>query len=106
MRVNIRNIFSEIFVLLSDIIEGSTPFNQKKFGYQTFGRHSFCQDNWLKDIWSTQLCLIIGSTVNGTVRFKKCKQLFVYQHLLLETSGVQSSNLYLNAVRFFNTSVN
>ncbi len=35
---------------------------------------------------------------------KKCKQLFEYQHLLL--LRVQSSNLYLNVVNFFNTSVN
>jgi len=34
---------------------------------------------------------------------KKCKQLLEYQHL--ETSGGQSSNLYLNVVHFFNTSV-
>jgi hypothetical protein len=33
-------------------------------------------------------------------------QLLGYQHLLLETSGYQSSNLYLNVVHFFNTSVN
>ncbi len=33
--------------------------------------------------------------------------LFEYQHLLyLETSGGQSSTLYLNVVHFFNTSVN
>jgi hypothetical protein len=29
-----------------------------------------------------------------------------YQHLLLETSGGQSHNLYLNVVQFFNISVN
>jgi hypothetical protein len=33
--------------------------------------------------------------------FKKCKQLFEYQHLLLVNVG---SNLYLNIVHFFNTS--
>jgi hypothetical protein len=45
---------------------------------------------------------------NGTAHFKKCKQLFEYQHLplLIGTSGGQSSNLYLNVVHFFNTSVN
>ncbi len=38
---------------------------------------------------------------NGGARFKKCKQLFEYQHLLLlETSGGRSSNLYLNVVHF------
>jgi hypothetical protein len=43
---------------------------------------------------------------NGTAHFKKCKQLFENQHLLLlETSGGQSSNPYLNDVHFFNTSV-
>jgi len=36
---------------------------------------------------------------------KNCTQLFEYQHLLLETYGGQSSNIYLN-VHFFNTSVN
>jgi hypothetical protein len=36
----------------------------------------------------------------------KYKQLFEYEHLLRETSGGQSSNLYLNAVHFFNTSAN
>ncbi len=44
---------------------------------------------------------------NGTVLFRKCKLLFEYQHYsYLETSGGQSSNLYLNVVHFFNTSVN
>jgi len=39
--------------------------------------------------------------------FKKCKKWFEYQHLLyLETSGGQSSNLYLNVVHVFNASVN
>jgi len=43
---------------------------------------------------------------NGTVLFKKCKHLFEYQHLLLfETTGGQSSYLYLN-VAHFNTSYN
>jgi hypothetical protein len=37
---------------------------------------------------------------------KNVNNCFEYQHLLfLETSGGQSSNLYLNAVPFFNTSV-
>jgi hypothetical protein len=43
--------------------------------------------------------------MNGTARFKKCKQWFEYQSYL-ETSGGQSSNQYLNAVHFFNTIVN
>ncbi len=45
---------------------------------------------------------------NGTAHFKKCKQLFDYQHLLFlrETSGGQSSHLYINVVYSFNTSVN
>ncbi len=45
---------------------------------------------------------------NGTTHFKKCKQLFEYLHLLLlrDIYGGQSSNLYLNVVYFFNTSVN
>jgi len=32
---------------------------------------------------------------------KKCKDSFEYQHLLLDTS-----NLYLNVVHFFHTSIN
>jgi hypothetical protein len=41
--------------------------------------------------------------INGSVHFKKCKQLFEYQHLLLlrETSVGQNSNLYLKVVHFF-----
>ncbi len=43
---------------------------------------------------------------NGTARFTKCKQLFEYHiYSYLETSGGQSSNLYLNVVHFFNASV-
>jgi hypothetical protein len=45
--------------------------------------------------------------VNGTLGFKKYKELFEYQHLLiLETLSGQNSNLYLNFVHFFNTRVN
>ncbi len=36
--------------------------------------------------------------------FQKCKELFDYQHLP-DTSGSQSSNLYLNDVHILNTSV-
>jgi hypothetical protein len=44
---------------------------------------------------------------NGTALFKKCVELFEYQHFfLLETSGGQSFHLYLNVVHFFNASVN
>ncbi len=44
---------------------------------------------------------------NGTAPFKKCKQLYEYKHYTyLETSGGQSSNLYLKMVHVFNTSVN
>jgi len=46
---------------------------------------------------------------NGTAYFENCKQLFEYQHAIysyLETSGGESSNLYLNVVHFFNTRVN
>jgi hypothetical protein len=51
---------------------------------------------------------IIGeSDMNGTARFEKGKQLLEYQnYLLVETSGGQKSNLYLNALHFFNTRVN
>ncbi len=37
----------------------------------------------------------------------KCKQLFEYTNIYsyLETSGGQSSNLFLNVVHFFNTRV-
>ncbi len=47
------------------------------------------------------------SYFNGTVCFKnvyKCLNTSIYSYL--ETSGGQSSNLYLNAVCFLNTSVN
>ncbi len=44
---------------------------------------------------------------NGTAHFKKCKQLFKYQHLLLlRDIWWSNSNIYLNFVHFFNTSVN
>jgi hypothetical protein len=45
--------------------------------------------------------------INGTAQFKKYKQLFQYQHLLLlrDICG-QISNLYLIVVHFLNTSVN
>jgi hypothetical protein len=38
-----------------------------------------------------------------TARFRKCKQLFEYllRDLETETSGGQSSNIYLNVVHFF-----
>jgi hypothetical protein len=37
----------------------------------------------------------ISGIDSGTAHFKKCKQLFQYQHLpLLETSGGQISNMY------------
>jgi hypothetical protein len=41
--------------------------------------------------------------------FEIYKQFFEYQHLLLETSGYQSSKLYsniANIAHFFNTGVN
>jgi hypothetical protein len=43
----------------------------------------------------------ITSICKGTAHLKKCKHLFDYQHLLLETSGVQSYNPYLNVIHFF-----
>jgi hypothetical protein len=53
-----------------------------------------------------QLHIRIISKENGTTHFKKCKQLFEYNFCFyLETSGGQSSNLYLNVDHFFNTSV-
>jgi hypothetical protein len=56
--------------------------------------------------WPTNIRLGLNvcsqaNIINGTTHFRKCKQLFEYQHLLLETSGDQSSNLYLNVVHFF-----
>jgi hypothetical protein len=48
--------------------------------------------------------LFIYNKTNGTAHFKKCKQLFQYQHL--EASGGQSSYLYLNVLHIFTTSVN
>jgi hypothetical protein len=50
-------------------------------------------------------CLEVTRMSNGTACFKKCKQLFEYQHLLLLRHLVMSSKLYLN-VNFFNASVN
>jgi hypothetical protein len=41
----------------------------------------------------------------GTERFKKCKQLFENVSYL-ETSGGQSSKIFLNVVHLFNGSVN
>ncbi len=44
---------------------------------------------------------------NGTAHFKNvnnCLNTNIYSYL--ETSGAQCSNLYLNVVHFFNTSVN
>jgi hypothetical protein len=45
---------------------------------------------------------------NGTVHFKKCKQLFEYQHLLLfrDIFGGKNYHLNLNVAHFFSTSVN
>ncbi len=45
--------------------------------------------------------------MNGTARFKivnNCLNTNIYSYL--ETSGGQSYNLYLNAVHFFNNSLN
>jgi hypothetical protein len=42
--------------------------------------------------------------LNGTTHFKKCKKIF--ENTYLETSGGQSSNLYLNVIHSFNTRVN
>jgi len=50
---------------------------------------------------------MLKNTVNGTAPFKNvnnCLNMSIYSYS--ETSGSQSSNLYLNAVHFFNTSVN
>ncbi len=46
-------------------------------------------------------------SINGIVRFKNannCLNTNIYSYV--ETSGGQSYNLYLNAVNFFNTSLN
>jgi len=49
--------------------------------------------NYLMHFYSTQKH--ISGIDSGTAHFKKCKQLFQYQHLpLLETSGGQISNMY------------
>jgi hypothetical protein len=42
--------------------------------------------------------------LNRTERFEKCKHLLEYSYF--ETSGGQSSHLYLNVAHFYNTSVN
>jgi hypothetical protein len=49
-----------------------------------------------------------GPYFSGTARFKKMStivSILTFTHTL-ETSGGQSTNLYLNVVHFFNTSVN
>jgi hypothetical protein len=44
---------------------------------------------------------------NGTMRFKNViSYIYTNIYFYLETSGGQSSNLYLNVVQFFNTGVN
>jgi hypothetical protein len=50
---------------------------------------------------------LITSGKNGTAHFEKCNSHWntnIYSYL--ETSGGLSSNLYLNVVQFFYTSVN
>jgi hypothetical protein len=55
-----------------------------------------------------RLKLFSFSSYNGTARFKKnvniCLKTNIYSYL--ETSGGRRSNLYLNVLHFFNTSVN
>jgi hypothetical protein len=49
----------------------------------------------------------VFSIANGTVHFKNINNsLKTNTYSYLETSGGQSSNLYLNVVHFFSTSVN
>ncbi len=58
------------------------------------------------DFWTIILKIQIG--LNLTARFKKCKQLFEYQHLLLRRDICWSkfqSILYFNVVHFFYISV-
>jgi hypothetical protein len=61
-------------------------------------------------LWSKKLLLSSTKTFfSGTAHFKKCKQSFEYQHLLLHRViylVVKVNNLYLNVVHFFNTSIN
>ncbi len=50
--------------------------------------------------------VIVIDNCNGTARFKNfnnCLNTNIYSYI--ETSGGQNSNLYLNAVHLFNTSV-
>jgi hypothetical protein len=100
------------------ILAGNLAANFR--GFKCVFYSSFLSDSWLRSsfflaIFSfmDSMKRLISSRVlkhkkgqwnNST--FKKCKQLFEYQHLLLlETSGGQCTNVYLNAVHFFNTSV-
>jgi hypothetical protein len=49
----------------------------------------------------------VAREVNGTVHFKNVNNgLNTNIYSYLETSGVQSYNLYLNDVQFFSTSLN
>jgi hypothetical protein len=48
-----------------------------------------------------------NNLTNGAEHYEKYKQLFEYWHLLLfRDIWGKSSNLYLNVVHFYNTSVN
>jgi hypothetical protein len=56
-------------------------------------------------LFSVALCRHVGT--NGTAHLKSVSNgLNTNSYSYLETSGGQSSNLYLNVVHFFNTSVN
>ncbi len=54
-------------------------------------------------LWPSDIIL----TIDGTARLKNVNNYLITNiYSYLETSGGQSSNLYLNVVHFFNTSSN
>jgi hypothetical protein len=67
----------------------------------------FIPDVQVNQILNFHFVVRNGVLCNGTAQFKNVKNYLntnIYSYL--ETSGGQSSNLYLNAVQFFNASVN
>ncbi len=64
-------------------------------------RHKKIGNHWSvpKKLYITQLDFL-DATNNGTVRFKKCKQLLKYQHLLRDICWTKLKSIF-NFVHFF-----
>jgi hypothetical protein len=57
-------------------------------------------------VWSLCLFVFEDTVCNGTAGFERGQQSLEYQnYLFLKTSGGRNSNLYFNAVHFFNITV-